>query len=93
MLEVEPTRHRGRMAVYSGRNVPEAEKFTLSLSRKPSEIQPWLLRKVKEVIRCLSFAVVVGICQSPAITEKLPSAVAYRFVAIAVISIMFIVQF
>jgi len=43
MLEVEPIGQRGRVATGSGQNVLETEKLTSSLSRKTSQIEPWLL--------------------------------------------------
>jgi len=46
MLEVEPTGQRGRVATRSGEKVLEAEKLMSSISRKRSEIEPWLLLNV-----------------------------------------------
>jgi len=42
LSKVEAVGERGRMATRSYRNVLETEKQLTSISRKPSEIQPWL---------------------------------------------------
>jgi len=46
MPEVEPLGQPGRVAIRSGQNVVEAEQLTSSVSRKPSDIEPWLLVNV-----------------------------------------------
>jgi len=43
MMEVELTGWRGRMTTRSSENDPEDEELTLSIYRKPSDIEPWLL--------------------------------------------------
>jgi len=45
MLKVKPTGLRGHMATRSGRNISEIKNVRKSISRKPSEVEPWLLKK------------------------------------------------
>ena len=46
VLKLESIGQRGRAATGSGQNVLEAEKLTSAISRKLSEIEPWLLLNV-----------------------------------------------
>jgi len=54
----------------SGQNVRDAEKNALLVSRKPSEIEPWLLLNInRKSYDCLPFAVVVSTAWKPKWTE------------------------
>jgi len=62
MQEVEPiTGQFGRTATSSGQNVLETRKFTSSVSRKPSEIEPWLPLNVNRKSYAVYLLAIVGI--------------------------------